>query len=136
MKDPNFLTGYAAAMRQQYSPGLGGWIVYINQWAANHAKRLDGDFVECGVWTGRLAMSNITYINFKSLKDRKYYLFDTFCGLDPEFSSEEEYLSYRDEYPDCYDFVVDSFKEFSNVVIVKGPVPKTFSQVDIKKVGY
>lgn len=136
MKDPEFIKGYAAAMKQQYTPNLGGWIVHINQWAAFHAKQLEGDFVECGVYKGRHAMSNITYIDFKSLKDRKYYLFDTFCGLDKNYSSRGEYLSYRDEYPDCYEFVVDSFKEYPNVVIVKGPVPKTLSQVDIKKVAY
>jgi hypothetical protein len=136
MKNPQFLKGYAAAMRQQYKPSLGGWQVHVNQWAAFHAKQLEGDFVECGVNRGMYSMSNITYIDFKSLKERKYYLFDTFCGLDQEFCTEEEYLVWKDQYPDCYEFVVDSFKEYPNVVIVKGPVPKTLSQVDIKKVAY
>lgn len=136
MKDPEFIKGYDAAMRQWYTPQLGGWIVHINQWAAFHAKQLEGDFVECGVYKARYAMSNIYYTDFQSLKDRKYYLFDTFCGLDPELSSQEEYVSYKDAYPDCYDFVVDSFKEYPNVVIIKGPVPETLSRVDIKKVAY
>lgn len=136
MKDPEFIKGYDAAMRQWYTPQLGGWIVHINQWAAFHGRQLEGDFVECGVYKGRYAMSNITYIDFKSLKDRNYYLFDTFCGLDPELSSREEYLSYKDAYPDCYDFVVNSFKEYPNVMIVRGPVPETLARVDIKKVAY
>ena len=76
-----------------------------------HAKQLEGDFVECGVNRCIQAMSGMTYINFKSLKNRKYYLFDTFCGLDKELSSEVEYLRYINAYPDCYEFVVDSFKE-------------------------
>jgi len=58
--------------------------INVNQWAAYHAKKLKGDFVECGVGKGSLAMSNITYIDFKTLKDRKYYLFDTCCGLGKE----------------------------------------------------
>ena len=136
MKDPEFIKGYAAAMKQQYTPNLGGWIVHINHWAAFHAKQLEGDFVECGVYKGRYAMSNIIYTDFKSLKDRKYYLFDTFCGLDKKFSSQKECLSYKNAYPDCYEFIVNSFKEYPNVVIIKGPVPETLSQVDIKKVAY
>lgn len=78
----------------------------------------------------------MTYIDFKSLKDRRYYLFDTFCGLDPEFCTQEEYLYYKDQYPDCYDFVVDSFKKFPNVIIIKGIVPNTLPQAGIKKVAY
>jgi hypothetical protein len=136
MKDSDFLKGYAGAMQQQYTPNLSGWAVHVNQWAANLAKQLEGDFVECGVYRGRHAMSNMVYIDFKSLKNRKYYLFDTFCGLDEEFSSKEELNSYQGAYPDCYDFVVKSFREYSNVVIIKGAVPSTLSKVDIKKVAY
>lgn len=136
MKDPEFVKGYNAAMQQWYTPKLGGWAVHINQWASHHAKQLAGDFVECGVYKARHAMSNMVYIDFKSLADRKYYLFDTFSGLDPDLSSEKEYLTYKDEYPDCYDFVKDSFKEYPNVVIVKGSIPKTLSQVYIEKVAY
>jgi O-methyltransferase len=136
MKDAKFLEGYTAAMGQIYFPEPPAWQAHVNQWAAFHAKQLTGDFVECGVNRGFYSMSNMTYIDFKSLKNRKYYLFDTFCGLDPEFCTKEEYLRTKDIYQNCYQFVVDSFKKFPNVVIVKGPVPKTLSQVDIKKVAY
>lgn len=138
MKDPQFIKGYCAAMRQlQDTTKLpSAWNIHVIQWAAFHAKQLDGDFVECGVNRGTNAMSIITYTAFKSLENRKFYLFDTFCGLDPEFCSEQEYIAYKDSYPNCYDFVVHSFKEYPNVMIVKGTVPKTLSQVDIKKVAY
>jgi O-methyltransferase len=136
MKDPEFIEAYNAAMKQEYIPDAGTWVYHVNQWAAFHAKQLKGDFVECGVNKGTIAMSNITYINFKSLKDRKYYLFDTFCGADKESCTEDEYLRLKDAYPDCYQFVAKSFKKFPNVVIVKGPVPKTLSQVHIDKVAY
>ena len=91
---------------------------------------------ECGVEKARMAMSNVVYIDFKTLKNRRYYLLDTFCGLDKEFSTPEEMASYHDSYQDSYQFVVDSFKDFPNVVVVKGSVPKTLSQVDIQKVAY
>lgn len=136
MKDPRFIEAYTKAVKQCDIPFAFYWNLYITQWAAFHAKQLEGDFVECGVNRGIHAMSTMTYIGFNALQNRKYYLFDTFCGLDKELSSEEEYLAYKDDYPDCYEFVVDSFKEYPNVVIVRGVVPKTLSQADIRKVAY
>ena len=136
MKDPEFIKAYNAAMKQHYMPDAGTWGYHVNQWAAFRAKQLEGDFVECGVYKGTIAMSNITYMDFKTLKNRKYYLFDTFCGVDEEFCTEDEYLRLKNAYPDCYEFVVNSFKKYPNVVIVKGPVPKTLSQVHIEKVAY
>jgi len=136
MSEPEFIKAYNAAMKQDYMPDTDVWRYHVNQWAVFHAKQLKGDFVECGVYKGSITMSNIIYINFKALKDRKYYLFDTFCGLDPKFSTDDELLRFKDAYPDCYEFVVNSFKKYPNVMIIKGTVPKTLSKVNIKKVAY
>lgn len=138
MKAPKFIEAHTRGIKQwdiQYTGNL-YWTFHVHHWAAFHAQQLEGDFVECGVYRGMCAMSIMTYIDFESLKNRKYYLFDTFCGLDREFCTEKEYLTYKDVYTDSYDFVVDSFKEYPNVMIVKGSVPKSLSQVDIKKVAY
>ncbi len=127
MKDPRFSDAYTKGVVQQWGmlPVGAFWLFHVTQWAAYHAKNLTGDFVECGTFRGAHAMSTMTYVDFKSLRDRKYYLFDTFEGLVPEYSTEEEYAAYDGEYSGTYDFVVGSFKEFPNVVIVKGPVPDT-----------
>lgn len=136
MKDSAFVEGFAAGMQQQYVPDFGGWNIHVNQWAAWHGTSLEGDFVECGVNRGILAMSNIVYTKFGLLADKKYYLFDTYCGLDESLSTGEEYQSTQGVYSECYDFVVESFRKYPNVVIVKGSVPGTLSTVDIKKVAY
>jgi hypothetical protein len=136
MKDPRFIKAYNAGMKQHNMPDTDIWRYHVNCWAVSHAKRLKGDFVECGVYRGSITMSNIVYIDFKSVKDRKYYLFDTFCGLDKEFSTKEEYNRWEGLYPDCYKFVVKSFEKYPNVVIVKGVVPKSLSQVKIDRVAY
>lgn len=138
LRDPDFIKAYEAGNKQG-SWGLEiklCWIMHVNQWAAFYAKQLRGDFVECGVYRGGLSMSNMVYIDFKSMTDRKYYLFDTFCGLDSEFSTQKELDLYKDVYKETYDFVVDSFKDWQNVVIVRGAVPKTLTQVDIKEVAF
>ena len=81
-------------------------------------------------------MSNMVYINFEKVKNRTYYLFDTFCGLDEKLSTKDELKRFEGLYPDCYKFVVKSFEKYSNVVIIKGVVPKSLSQVRINKVAY
>ena len=136
LEDPKFKEGYAAAQRQCDRATRSAWNLHINQWAAFNAKQLSGDFVECGVYRGSFAMSNIKYIDFKNITNHRYYLFDTFHGPEKEYSSEKEYTNYKGEYPECYDFVVNSFKDYPNVVIVRGAVPKTLSRVKIEKVAY
>jgi len=135
LQDPLFQQAYAAALRQQ--PGVKiQWRAHVTQWAGHCARRLRGDFVECGVNRAFLSTSVMAYIDFKSMSDRKFYLFDTFSGLVPELVTPEDKAAYRNEYPDCYEFVRRSFKNYSNVVIVRGSVPDTLSQVDIHKVAY
>ena len=136
MEDPEFILAHTRGKKQWDIKQQLYWPFHVNQWAAFHAKQLEGDFVECGTNRGMVAMSNMVYIAFELLEDRKYYLFDTFCGLDQEFSSEEEYRQWKNAYPDCYDFVVNSFSRYPNVIIVKGSIPTTLAQVAIHKVAY
>ena len=135
LRDPEFQAAYAAALHQQ--PGVNiQWRAHVTQWAGYHAKQLRGDFVECGVNRAFLSASVMKYVDFRSMTDRKFYLFDTFSGLVPELVTEEDRAAFRNEYPDCYEFVKESFKDDRNVVLVRGPVPSTLSQVEIQGVAY
>lgn len=136
IKEPKFLKAYKTGMKQHDMPDTDIWRYHVNCWAVSHAKRLKGDFVECGVYRGSITMSNIVYINFENMKNRTYYLFDTFCGLDEKLSTKDELKRFEGLYPDCYKFVVKSFEKYPNVVIVKGVVPESLSQVKINKVAY
>ncbi len=49
------------------------WRVHVLCWAASHGAKLEGDFVDCGVYTGFCTRAIIHYTNFKSL-NKKYYL--------------------------------------------------------------
>lgn len=114
------------------------WRIHVLCWAAFHASKLEGDFVDCGVSTGIFARAVINYVNFNSL-NKKYYLLDTFSGLDERYSTEEELvrnkkLNYAASV-NAYEQVKETFKEF-NVKIIKGPVPDTLTQVDTNKVSY
>lgn len=115
------------------------WRIYVCCWAAAHAARLDGDFVECGVNTGILSRAAMHYIDFAAMPGRKFYLLDTFRGLVPEQLSPEEKaagLGDNRHYPDCYAEVCRTFAPFPNAVIVRGVVPETLARIATDRVAY
>jgi len=138
IRDPHF----AAAYKQGKATGSWGdtdiyWRAYIACWAADKAKGIAGDFVECGVNRGGLSRAIIDYINFKDL-NKHFYLLDTYNGLVDKYITKEEHASglWRGGYTECYDSVVKTFSEFKNVIIIRGAVPDTLTQVPSKQVAY
>lgn len=135
MKDEHFIKSYnLGAKTGSWGPSNIHWRAYVTCWAANKAKDLEGDFVECGVYKGGLAMTVMHYINFKTLQ-KKFYLLDTFCGLSEKYISEGESLKLG-RYEECYDSIKETFKELKNVEIIKGAVPDTLPLVKAEKVCY
>lgn len=113
------------------------WRAYVCCWAASVTKRLNGDFVECGVNRGSFSRMVMEYIDFRSLI-KNFWLMDTFSGLPEERISSEEKLCgiHQYKYAECYDEVVRTFSGFSNVRIIRGPIPETLEQVYAKSVCY
>jgi O-methyltransferase len=141
MRDPLFLESYNLG-KATGSWGTADihWRAYVVCWAADKAKMLDGDFVECGVYRGGYARTVVNYVNFKTL-NKKFYLLDTFAGLcDKYITAEERKLGMKGGttqrgYEDCYDSVVRTFSDW-NVKIIKGAIPETLPLVDAKKICY
>ncbi|MHB8138207.1 MAG: TylF/MycF/NovP-related O-methyltransferase [Smithellaceae bacterium] len=141
LMDPLFQQAYAHVKRLDKS-GITGegieWRIHVLCWAAYHASHLDGDFVDCGVNTGLFSRAVMAYVNFNKL-NKKYYLLDTFTGLDPKYSSDYEMkrhhkIGYSDKI-DLYEQAMQTFSGF-NTKIIKGAVPETLAQVDTDKVAY
>lgn len=144
LRDPLFVESYELGKNTDNGTLLKNhdiqWRIHVLCWAANHAMHLEGDFVDCGVHTGIFARAVINYTAFQnSLK--KYFLLDTFNGLDKRYSSEEEFkrnviMGYDKEDSDyLYKQVVNTFKDY-NVKIIKGAVPETLKYVDSAKISY
>ena len=133
--DPQFLKAYEAAQKHESGVSI-RWRMHVTQWAGFHAMQLAGDFVECGVNRGFLSASVMSYLDFKSLRSRKFFLFDTYSGLVKALVTEADVAAHRHEYTDCYDFVVDAFKPYPNVIVVRGVVPDSLKTVDIDRVAY
>ncbi len=116
------------------------WRAHVICWAATQAKNLDGDFVECGVAKGFFSRIAMEYIGFKDLP-KTFYLMDTFEGLSGKYLTDKEKkgrekLILKWDYGTSYEQVVDTFKNFKNVRIIKGAVPETLPQVTSPKIAY
>jgi hypothetical protein len=108
------------------------WRAYTACWAASHAARLPGDFVECGVNRGGLALTILEYLDFNSL-DKRFFLLDTFEGPPQGLQVE---AAMRDLYSDCYADVVRTFAPYRGVRIVRGVVPNTLGAIDAAEIAF
>lgn len=147
--DPAFMTAYQLGMAgaREFLQRAGApadvrheWPVLVCCWAAWHATRLAGDFVECGTNTGIMATAVCQYVDFNRL-DKSFYLFDTYDGIPSEQMSEAERRLGREAlskavYRDCYEATKRSFAHYPRVQLVRGIVPDTLSTVQIDRVCY
>ncbi|MBW6422499.1 TylF/MycF family methyltransferase [Rhizobium sp. XQZ8] len=115
------------------------WRQHIACWAAKNGLGLEGDFVECGVNTGLMAMAVCKFLNIDKT-DKKFYLFDTYEGIPIEqlHVSEVKLAESHNKlyYTNVYGKAKENFRPYKNTVMVKGILPATLSEVNIEKVAY
>jgi Macrocin-O-methyltransferase (TylF) len=141
LRDPRFIDAYErGVVAEGYDPRY-FWRTHVALWCASIALALGGDFVECGVCRGMLSSSIMTYLDWNN-SGRRFFLFDTFVGVDETQMTDEEIAngnlaSFREMYKeDLYDNAVRNFSEFKNVEIIRGSVPSTLLTADIGSVAY
>src|SRR5690349_18540280 len=98
------------------------------------AAYLPGDFVECGTNRGFLSSAIMEYLDWNKC-GRRFYLLDTFNGVDERYVSAEEKRdgvldrARRDLetafYTTDVDMVRANFAEWEKVSIIVGAVPET-----------
>jgi len=139
LKDPRFQKALARGL--QADPGLGfmTWRLHVALWAASHAMKLTGDFVECGVNRGFLSSAIMNYLDWNRY-DRTFFLFDTFQGIATELLSSAEIdagrLDHNEQFVECHEDAVRNFSEFQRVKLVRGRVPESLPTVEIERVAY
>lgn len=101
------------------------WRVFVYCWFARHALQTAGVFVECGVNTGAYARAAIDFAEVER-HGRRFWLFDTFRGLEPSLVSEAEIAAgigqYFGAYRDVYEEVTRTFAGLP-VEVIRGVVP-------------
>lgn len=153
LEEPRFREAYARGMDSGHSimRARGShddihieWRVHTVLWAAQHAARLDGDFVECGVNTGVYSLAICTYLDFNRL-GRDFWLFDTYHGVPLEQMMPDERArldaaiengTFEDPYDECYDLARHNFAPWPRAHLIRGTVPETLSTVEIERVAY
>lgn len=121
------------------------WRLHIALWAASHAKRLGGDFVECGVNRGFVSSAVMEYLDWNNM-DAHFYLLDTFGGIDAELLTDEEadsdYAKHSEEriergfYTTDVDAVKANFSEWERAHVVQGRVPETLEAIESEAISY
>ncbi|HEX6189871.1 MAG TPA: TylF/MycF/NovP-related O-methyltransferase [Pyrinomonadaceae bacterium] len=110
--------------------------MYVPYWAARNALRLNGDFVECGVYRGGSA-TICAEATRGAVEGRRFYLFDTFSGT-PKANLEESEADFEHQRADTnVDVVRERLAEYGDFpVIVQGKVPDTFAELPEFPVAY
>jgi O-methyltransferase len=133
-----FSGNFDLAYRMGKSTGSWGtmdlrWRVFVACWAAQHAKSLPGDFVECGVSRGGMARAVMEYVAFSGL-NKTFYLLDSYRGI-PEIMKHSS-APVPFEYSECFEAVKQTFAGFRNVRVIRGTVPDTLPSVDSNRIAY
>jgi hypothetical protein len=150
LEEPRFVEAYHQGMDSGHHicrpPGSSDdihieWRVHTVCWAAHHASRLPGDFVECGVNTGMFSLAAAKYIDLNAT-GKHFYLFDTFSGIPEEQISERErdldrHLENEINYDtDSFETARRNFAGYPHAILVRGKVPDTLATVEIEQVCY
>lgn len=149
LSDPAFKKAYDAIRGsheydQYESPQTISWRLHTLVWAAKTALSVEGDFVECGVFKGDMSWMISQTVDFAA-KQKQFYLYDTFEGFAPQYSSEEDFPDNRAFYhfanecyrdPSLYPAVTARFANRSDIHVIKGIVPDVLQEKSPEKIAF
>ena len=149
LKDPAFLNAWETSKLMNTEAWKTGvpdvrWRAHTCCWAAKHGLLLDGDFVECGVFTGLYSVTLAHFLDFAKV-NKKLWLFDTYNGIPVDTAPAVEARSGSTSgassikntlYFDCYELAQRNFKPFPNAHMVRGILPASFDQIELSRIAY
>jgi hypothetical protein len=135
-----------AAWQGEFVEGtFGQWRTHIALWCAANAARLEGDFVECGVFVGFMSSAVMHSLDWNRL-GKSFYLIDTFEGPSTEqFSAQElasgrmrevEHLRKIGGFDYTFEGVRQNFREWPSAKLIKGRVPEALADCPAVKIAY
>jgi len=106
------------------------WRRYILACAAYHCIHLDGDFVECGAYTGVGVKTVVDYLGGVQFP-KSFWIYDL-------FDHEEGMLHHRMPEHDAslYDSVKRKFESYPQVKVIKGNIPEVFEGQSRRSIAY
>jgi hypothetical protein len=138
-EDERFQQILQSVARNQQERSL-AWRLHTLIWAAQHCLRVEGDWVECGVYRGFSFAVVSAYVNFATVA-KTLYLYDTYGGIPEAYNSENRsnqvYERETAEDPDAiYKDVQQRFQAYPNVKLVRGIVPNTFTEACPESIAF
>jgi O-methyltransferase len=149
LEEPAFAKAYAEIRGAHQYDQYGGnhtiaWRLNTLCWAARRGLQLQGDFVECGVFKGDMAWVIMSVLGYDAIP-ANYYLYDSFEGFSDKYSSPDDYplsegfLDFANKHYreiGIYDRVVDRFKPFPKVKVIKGFLPEALDQACPERISF
>ena len=126
LEDERFMQFFAAEARDQNEKGL-VWRLHVLCWCAHNSLRVDGDFVECGVYRGLSTAVAARVLDFGQ-QPRAWYLYDTFAGIPGDQLNTGHTSPDYFQAPGLYEAAVQRFAPFPNIRVVRGRIPEVLAE--------
>ena len=116
---------------QYESPDGVSWRYNTLIWAARSCLNVPGDYVECGVFCGDMTWMITETVDLTKV-GKSFYIYDTFAGFDPKYSSAQDFptaphfFDFSDRHYKAADLeqrVRQRFASKPYVKVTKGTVP-------------
>jgi O-methyltransferase len=128
LEDPIFVEAFKKNILNHSDEGI-AWRRYILACSAFHCVNLEGDFAEFGTWAGTGIKTVIDYLGGRNFP-KKFWGYDTF-DYNPvdghHFEGQEDGF---------YKKVLDRFRDYSQVHLIKGFLPESLSLGKPEKLAY
>jgi hypothetical protein len=129
LDDEAFVAAWRSNIESKSDEGI-VWRRYILACAGYHCVQLDGDFVECGAYTGVGMKTLIDYLGGTEFPK-------TFWGYDVfEHDPSMVHHAMPEHGPDLEQRVRQKFAQYPQVRIVKGAIPESFISQSPTKIAY
>ena len=137
IKEPTFLKSYNHAIS-----ATGGtdyriaWRTHVYIWAAKHAMKTQGDFIELGVgkgWMVSAALPNIEWNN----SGKNWWLFDRFTAneVDPMTGALQSTLK-TGRYTVNLETVKKNFEGYEKLQFIEGTIPDSLVHLRCKEISF
>jgi len=129
LDDEAFVTSWTSNVETDADKAI-VWRRYILACAAYHCVQLDGDFVECGAYTGVGVKTVMDFLGGTTFP-KDYWLYDLF--------EHEEWMlhhSMPEHGPDLETRVREKFKSYPRVKIFKGFIPDVFEGQSPQRIAF
>jgi len=129
LDDEAFVQAWRSNIESKPDEGI-VWRRYILACAAYHCVQLEGDFVECGAYTGVAMKTVIDYLGGPEFP-RRFWGYDLF-----EHDESMAHHAMPAHGPDLEQRVRQKFAQYPQVRIVKGEIPAVFERESPTRVAY